>query len=35
MLQAFKSLPIARAIHRPGALPEAARAYASDTVTLG
>jgi len=35
MLQAFKSLPIARAIHRLDALPEAVRAYASDTVTLG
>jgi urease accessory protein len=35
MLQAFKSLPVARAIHRPDLLPAAARAYASDTVTLG
>ena len=35
MLQAFKSLPTARAIHRAEALPDAARAYSSDTVTLG
>ena len=35
MLHAFKSLPIARAIHRADDLPAAARAYASDTVTLG
>jgi urease accessory protein len=35
MLHAFKSLPIARAIHRAEHLPAAARAYASDTVTLG
>jgi urease accessory protein len=35
MLQAFKSLPIARAIHRPDTLPDAARACPSDTVTLG
>jgi urease accessory protein len=35
MLHAFKSLPIARAIHRADSLPAAARAYATDTVTLG
>jgi urease accessory protein len=35
MLQAFRSLPIARTLHRAGALPDAARAYASDTITLG
>jgi urease accessory protein len=35
MLHAFKSLPIARAIHRTEDLPAAARGYASDTVTLG
>jgi urease accessory protein len=35
MLNAFKSLPIARAIHRADDLPAAARVYASDTVTLG
>jgi urease accessory protein len=35
MLHAFRSLPVARTIHRADALPEAARAYASDTVTLG
>ena len=35
MLHAFTSLPIARELHRAGALPAAARTYASDTVTLG
>jgi urease accessory protein len=35
MLNAFKSLPIARELHRAESLPEAARAYAADTITLG
>jgi urease accessory protein len=35
MLQAFKSLPTVRTTYRAGALPDAARAYASDTVMLG
>ena len=35
MLNAFKSLPIARTIYRAESLPAAARAYAADTVTLG
>jgi urease accessory protein len=35
MLHAFRSLPIARTLHRADALPDAARGYASDTVTLG
>lgn len=35
MLHAFKSLPIARELHRADALPAAAHAYASDTITLG
>ena len=35
MLQALRSLPIARMIYRAEALPGAARAYAADTITLG
>jgi urease accessory protein len=35
MLNAFKSLPIARTIYRPESLPDSAREYAADTVTLG
>ena len=35
MLNAFKSLPIARTIHRAEGLPGSARDYATDTVTLG
>ena len=35
MLNAFKSLPICRAIYRAENLPGAARTYAADTVTLG
>src|SRR5262245_30669483 len=35
MLNAFKSMPIARTIYRPESLPDSAREYAADTVTLG
>ena len=35
MLNAFKSLPIARTIYRSESLPESTREYAADTVTLG
>jgi urease accessory protein len=35
MLNAFKSLPIARTIYRAESLPGSAREYAADTVTLG
>src|SRR5262245_16125158 len=35
MLNAFKSLPIARTIYRLESLPGSAREYAPDTVTLG
>jgi urease accessory protein len=35
MLNAFKSMPIARTIYRTESLPGAAREYAADTVTLG
>jgi urease accessory protein len=35
MLDAFRSLPIARTLYRADALPDAATAYASDTMTLG
>jgi urease accessory protein len=35
MLDAFKSLPIAREIYRAESLPAASCAYAADTVTLG
>ena len=35
MLNAFKSLPIARDIYRAESLPAAASAYAADTITLG
>jgi len=35
VLHVFKSLPIARQVHREGALPHGARAYPRDTITLG
>ena len=35
MLHAFRSLPVARAVHRADALPATAGDYARDTVTLG
>src|SRR5262245_32062364 len=31
----FRTLPIADAVHRAGALPDEARPYARDTITLG
>jgi urease accessory protein UreE len=34
-LQVFRSLPLAREIHRAESLPDASREYARDTVTLG
>jgi urease accessory protein len=35
VFQAFRSLPVARALHRLDALPARAGAYARDTITLG
>ena len=35
MLQAFRSLPVAREVYRSDDLPPQARAYAHDTLTLG
>lgn len=35
VFQAFRSLPVARHIYRPDALPERARSYARDRITLG
>ena len=35
MLDVFRALPIARSVCRAGSLPEAARGYVRDTVTLG
>lgn len=35
MLQVFRTLPVASAVYRADGLPEAARGYARDTITLG
>lgn len=35
VLQVFKTLPVAHEIHRLDALPDAARGWARDTITLG
>ena len=35
MLQVFKSIPVVRETHRADALPERARGYVRDTITLG
>lgn len=35
VFQAFRSLPVAREIHRADSLPERSRPYARDTITLG